>query len=152
MVRKGRVTCCASRYPVREVIGIEDVAELCVAAEKNLETLRGKRAPARILHRPAEEFEYTTGTVIYMFHPFGPRTLTAVLSQLWKGLRTNPREIRIMYVNPVHEHVLQETKWLEMYDRWPAPGHLWAKVMYPLSFWRMRGGPDWIMAGEPVRT
>lgn len=138
---KGRVACCASFYPVREVIGIEDVGELCASAERNLGNLRGKRAPSRILHCKAEEFEYTTGTVIYMFHPFGPKTLEAVLSRLAAGMRANPRNVRVVYVNPVHESVLEETKWLELYDHWPSPSHFWTKTLHPVSFWKLR--EDW---------
>lgn len=147
---KGRVACCASLYPVREVIGVEDVPELCTIAEKNLLRLRGKRTQARILHGRAEEFEYTKGTVIYMFHPFGPNTLTAVLSQIDKGLRANPRTIRIVYVNPVHEYVLKEAKWLELYDRWPAVRLLQDEIMHPVSFWRPRDGSDSTAAQAPI--
>ncbi|MFZ0213885.1 MAG: hypothetical protein WAL55_14345 [Candidatus Acidiferrales bacterium] len=143
---KGRVTCCASLYPICEVIGIEDIQELCTTAEKNLRLLRGKRAPARIVHGRAEEFEFTKGTVIYMFHSLGPKTLAAVLSQLDKGLRTNPRDIKIVYVNPVHERVLTGMKWLELYDRWPSPRHLWTNIVHPVSFWRLRDGHDSIAA------
>lgn len=138
---KGRVTCCACRYPVREVIGIDDVPELCAMAERNLRVLHGKRAPVTILRTKAEEFEYKTGTVIYMFHPFGPKTLSAVLSRLQRGLQLNPREVRIVYVNPVHEKVLAATEWLEMYDRWPAQRRLRTEIMHPVSFWRWRDSP-----------
>jgi predicted RNA methylase len=147
---KGRVTCCASLYPVSEVIGIEDIQELCTAAEKNLRILRGDRAPTKILHCKAEEFEYIKGTVIYMFHPFGPRTLTAVLSRLDTGLRLNPRKVRIVYVNPVHEYVLKETNWLELYEHWPCPRGLWTRVVHPVSFWRLRHMPDSIAARAPI--
>jgi predicted RNA methylase len=137
---KGRVACCASLYPLCEVIGIEDLQELCSAAEKNIRLLRGRRAPARIIRGRAEEFDYAKGTVIYMYHPFGPKTFAAVLSRVEKGLRLSPRDLKIVYVNPVHEHVLTETKWLEQYDRWPAPRPLGIEMMHPVSFWRLRTG------------
>jgi len=149
---KGRVACCASRYPVGEVIGIEDVAGLCAAAEKNLRNLSGKRAPTRILCGKAEGFDYTTGTVIYMFHAFGPKTIGAVLSQLDKGLRLNPRHVTLVYVNPIHEHVLQETKWLKLYERWPASRYLGSEVMHPVSFWRLRDFHSRFVARAPDPT
>jgi len=146
---KGRVACCASFYRVHEVIGIDDVPELCAAAERNLRNLRGRRARARIQRGRAEEFDYSTGTVIYMFHPLGPRTLSAVLSRLELGLLRNPREIRIVYVNPVHESVLRETEWLEPYDRWPSHRRLWTEIMHPVSLWRLRDGRR-LAAPSPV--
>jgi hypothetical protein len=124
------------------VIGIDDMPELCAIAERNLRVLRGKRAPVTILQTKAEEFEYQTGTVIYMFHPFGPKTLSAVLSRVERGLQLNPREVRIVYVNPVHEQVLAATEWLEMYDRWPAQRRLRTEIMQPVSFWRLRDSRD----------
>lgn len=135
---KGRVACCASFYPVREVIGIDDVPELCEVAEKNLSRVRGRLAPARILRGRAEQFDYAAGTVVYMFHPFGPQTLSAVLARVELGLLRNPRDLRVVYVNPVHESVLWETDWLELYDRWPSHRRLWTEVLHPVSFWRLR--------------
>jgi len=136
---KGRVACCASRYPLAEVIGIEDVPELCQMARTNLASLRSRRAQATILNAKAEDFAFASGTVIYMFHPFGPKTLSAVLSRLRQGTTDNPRQVRIVYVNPVHERVLGQTDWLEMYDRWPARRRLWTEIMHAVSFWKLRG-------------
>ena len=134
---KGRVACCASSYPVGEVIGIDDVPELCSAAENNLRDLRSRRARSRILRCGAQEFDYSVGTVIYMFHPFGARTLFAVLSRLAAGLQSSPRDLRIVYVNPVHESILRQTKWLEPYDRWPPLRYLGTEVAHEVSFWRL---------------
>ena len=137
---KGRVTCCASLYSVGEVIGIEDVGELCAVAEKNLKRLRGKRAQARILHGKAEEFDYTSGSVIYMFNPFGPKTLATVLSKLEQGLRRNPRCVRVVYVNPVHKYIFNGMDWLELYDQWPASRCLGTEITYPVAFWKSQIG------------
>lgn len=139
---KGRVTCCASLYHVGEVIGVEDVAELCAIAQRNLDLLHGKRAPARIINGRAEDFDCTKATVVYMFHSFGPKTLASVLSHLYEGLQLNRRELKIVYVNPVHENVLRETRWLERYDYWSAPRRLFNKVIHPVSFWRTRSSAD----------
>lgn len=135
---KGRVICCASRYCLAEVIGIEDVADLCTIAKENLRCMRGRRAATRIFHGKAEDFEYTECTVVYMFHPFGPQTLASVLARLYESLRLNPRSLKIVYVNPVHERVLKETNWLKLYDYWPSPRYLLNKVVHPVSFWRAR--------------
>ena len=135
---KGRVICCASFYPIREVIGIDDIPELCATADTNLGRLRGRRAHAKVLRSRVEDFDYATGTVIYMFHPFGPHTLSTVLSLLARGLQREPRPLRIVYVNPIHESVLEKTTWLEQYDRWPAHRRLWTEIMHPVSFWRLR--------------
>ena len=86
-----------------------------------------------------------------MFHPFGPQTLSAVLSRLEQGLQTNPRHLRIVYVNPVHESVLKETEWLEPYDRWPAERRWWTEITHPVSFWKLRGDAGRFAPQVPTR-
>lgn len=136
---KGRVACCASLYHVGEVIGVEDVAALCAIAQKNLDLIRGKHASVRIINGRAEDFDYRRGTVIYMFHSFGPKTLTDIMERLHEGLRTKPREVKVVYVNPVHECILREMRWLELYDHWSARRDLLNKIVHPVSFWRTSG-------------
>jgi SAM-dependent methyltransferase len=112
---KGRVLCCASLYDVEQVIGVEDTSELCDVARNNLQRIRGRRASAMVIHGKAEDFDYVRGTVFYLYNPFGPNTLKTVVSQIGEGLRQNPRSIRVVYVNPRHDAVLEATAWLERY-------------------------------------
>lgn len=134
---KGRVVCCAALYNLSSVIGVEVTEELCVTAERNLNQVLQKQAQATIIHGRAEEFDYTLGTVFYMFHPFGPNTMRAVLTQLRSGLRKRPRFVRIVYVNPKHDGVIEEVNWLERYERWPLQSSQCA-LEHPVSFWRVR--------------
>jgi cyclopropane fatty-acyl-phospholipid synthase-like methyltransferase len=135
---KGRVLCCASRYDVRAVIGVEDTAELCEIAELNLRRMRGRIAPWKIVRGKAEDYDYADGTVFYMFHAFGPRTLGIMLDRLKTGLRSNPRSVRIVYVNPKHEKVLEGADWLERYENWSAKASGIQSVLHTVSFWRVR--------------
>jgi predicted RNA methylase len=135
---KGRVLCCAALYDLEQVIGVEDTEELCQVARANLRRLRRKRTPAVVISGKAEEFDYARGTVFYMFHPFGPNTLRAVLARLGHALEQRLRSIRIVYVNPKHDCVLEEVGWLERYAQWPARAPQSRFVTYPVSFWRLR--------------
>jgi len=136
---KGRVLCCAAIYDIKQVVGVEDVEELCHIARNNLQRLRRKRTPAMVIHGKAEDFDYTQGTVFYMFHPFGPNTLREVLTRIGQGLQQRFRLIRIVYVNPKHDSVLEEVEWLERYAQWPAGTPASRFVTFPVSFWRLRG-------------
>jgi SAM-dependent methyltransferase len=62
---KGRVVCCAARFPLREVIGIEHLPELCAAARRNADRMRDRKAPITIVQAHAEEFDYRQGSVLY---------------------------------------------------------------------------------------
>jgi cyclopropane fatty-acyl-phospholipid synthase-like methyltransferase len=135
---KGRVLCCAALYDVDQVIGVEDTKELCDVARSNLERIRQKRAPVEVIHGKAEDFDYSRGTVFYLFHPFGPNTLKSVVTLLGRELQRKLRSIRIVYVNPRHESVLEETDWLERYAHWSAGAPSSRFVTYAVSFWGLR--------------
>lgn len=131
---KGRVLCCASRFRIREVIGIEIDKGLCAAAQRNAEKARGKKSSIRIINAAAQEFDYRLGTVYYLFNPFGAATLNRVLTRMKKSLQLKRRKITIVYVNPLAEFLLNESNWLEMSDRWRAGDRF--GLMHDVSFWQ----------------
>ncbi len=133
---KGRVLCCASRFEVLEVIGIEIDEGLCATAQRNTKKTRGKKSPIRLINISAEEYDYQAGTVYYLFHPFGATTLNLVLARLIQSIQLQPREVRIVYVNPVAESVLQKSDCLEMYDRWQAGSKF--GLRHDVSFWKSK--------------
>ncbi len=135
---KGRVLCCAAMYSVQQVIGVDDTRDLCDVALNNLRRLSRKRAPAAVIHGKAEQFDYSLGTVFYLFHPFGPNTLRSVISRMSIGLRQIPRLARLAYVNPRHDSVLKDTGVLERYEHWAHQTPQSRFVCYPVSFWRFR--------------
>ncbi|MBE0556519.1 MAG: class I SAM-dependent methyltransferase [Proteobacteria bacterium] len=133
---KGRVVCLASLYRLREVIGVEYSPILCGIAKENAIRLKGRETPIRIWEGLAQEFDYSQGSVFYMFHPFGPNTLKQVLANMRKGFEDCPRHIELVYVNPVHESILQDAKWLELQKRWEKGEH--PDIDADVSFWRIR--------------
>ena len=142
---KGRVVCCALQYGV-EAIGVEDVEPLCLAAQTNLRQMRLKtKARGTIIHGKAEEFDYSRGTVFYMFHPFGPNTLRVVLSRINDSIQNTQREVKIIYVNPKHDLILERESWLGRYEWWP-PSRC---IGYPVSFWRSQQIKDRRQAAPP---
>lgn len=72
---KGRVLCCAGRFRVKSVEGVEFSADLHADAEENIVRLRGRKSPIRSHNISAEEFDYSRGTVFMMFNPFGEATM-----------------------------------------------------------------------------
>jgi hypothetical protein len=82
----------------------------------------------------AQEFDYTRGTVFYMFHPFGPNVLHQVLEKMHTGFKIRHQCIRIVYVNPVFEELLKKCEWLEEYERWMP--NTKGNNEHVVSFWR----------------
>ena len=133
---KGRVVCCASKFKVQEIVGVELDKALCDIAECNARKVRGKKSCSRITNVSAEDFDYERGTVYYIFNPFGASILSSVLKKIEQSLRLYPRNVRIVYANPVHEFLLAKSGWLEMYDRWEVGKKFTAENN--VSFWRAK--------------
>ena len=133
---KGRAVCCAALGKIAQAVGIDDMAELCQKARENAEQLRGRQANVTIIQGKAQEFDYSQGSVFYLFNPFGPVTLKEVLAKIGEAVAAHRKPIKIIYANPVYESVFSETPWLERYmqmDRISAltPG-------LKASFWRSK--------------
>jgi SAM-dependent methyltransferase len=119
---KGRVLCCAARHRCNEVIGIEYDEKFCAEARANSLQLRRRKAPISVHHGNAEQFDYSRATVLYLFNPFGPRTLNTVLHKV--SVDTCRRQLRIAFVTPPEaqdavEAVFTGHAWLKRYDGWP---------------------------------
>ncbi len=130
---KGRVVCLAARYPLKEVIGIDDTALMCAAARQNVMQLRGGVSPITILEMPVQKFDFRRGTVFYMFNPFGPKTTGEVLKRMKEGITAVPRDIRLAYSTPDHDGLLEQSGWLRRYDRWTTETH--PHIDDTISFW-----------------
>jgi predicted RNA methylase len=131
---KGRVVCCAARYHLAEVIGVEDVPVLSEYAETNSRIMRGRNSKISIVKCKAEDFDYSRGTVFFLNNPFGPQTLDAVLTQMKRAAQLSGK--RLVYFNPVHERLLERDGSMERYAHWPAARDLY--IAHPVSFWRSR--------------
>lgn len=113
---RGRILCCAARYPVRQVIGVDLSAEFCEQARANAARARGLRSPVVVHNAVAQEFDYAECTACYLFSPFGPDTVGEVLTKIQQDRAGGP--VRIAYVNPAYPEVFDKQAWLERYDFW----------------------------------
>jgi hypothetical protein len=94
------------------VVGIEHDAKLAETAEQNVRSVRGQISPASIVHADAALCDLDEGTVFVLFNPFGPTTMLAFLENLRCSLVTQPRTVRIAYVNPTCQALFQAVPWL----------------------------------------
>jgi len=108
----GRVLCIFARRRVRRVIGIEICPELAKIASQNASRVRGSKSPVEVRVADAADTSYDEGTIYFFFNPFGAETLACVLEQIRESLVLKPRAVRIVYMHPIHEAVLEQTGWL----------------------------------------
>lgn len=146
---KGRAVCCAARFGIREAIGVEADIGRSEIARKNAQRMRGRKAGITILNMPAQQADFSRGTVFYLFNPFGPATLGQVLERIRASVLANPRPIRIVYACPRQEQVLGDSGWLERYDSWASGKDL--ALDEPVSFWRSKSGADSAICWAPPR-
>ncbi|MCX6906469.1 MAG: class I SAM-dependent methyltransferase [Verrucomicrobia bacterium] len=104
---KGRALAMFALCPIKKCVGVEIDPSLAQVAERNAAGLRGRVAPIEVRTENAAETDYGSGTIYFMFNPFGPATLTAVLTRIQESLVKRPRKICVVYYNPLHREVVQ---------------------------------------------
>lgn len=106
----GRVLMLAGTMPFRQATGVEVSGALCEVARDNL--VRWRRAhddlackDLRVVCRDAAAYEFPRGDlIVYLYNPFGDRTLSRVIDRL--GARTDGR-CYMIYHTPVHREVIR---------------------------------------------
>ncbi|HUR58800.1 MAG TPA: class I SAM-dependent methyltransferase [Opitutaceae bacterium] len=130
----GRAVCVAASYPVRQVLGVELEPDLNALGMANVARANLRRAPVRLRCQSAELFDYRAATVLWVFNPFGPATMRAVLARVRDSLEKHPRALRIAYINATCGHVFAAQPWLELEETWEMSA--WSRVKTPVRFYR----------------
>lgn len=105
----GRVVMLASMRPFRQIVGVEVSAALCETARHNLVRWRQTHRDLackdlRIACADAAAYVFPRGDlVVYLYNPFGEKTLERVLENLSDR---NGSECFIAYHTPVHRPVI----------------------------------------------
>jgi SAM-dependent methyltransferase len=110
---RGRVLCLAARMPIARAAGVEITPHHAAAAQRNLETLRGRKAGTfGVMEGSATDFDCSGGTVFYMYNPFGGALFAQVVGNIRASAERAKRPVRLIYVNPVCRDVLDAADWL----------------------------------------
>ena len=115
---KGRALCMAAHYGFTRLTGIDFSKELCAAAEKNLAITKQKFPSLQynIINNDAFYFEIPeTVDYIFLFNPFDEVILSAVVQNIAKSLHDHPRQLYILYVNPLHKEQFAKAGFKEIY-------------------------------------
>ena len=111
---KGRALLMAAELPFQRVIGVELLPELYRVALENVDKALARTDDAALACRDvkavlgdARDFEFPAGPlVLFMFNPLPEAALKQVIDELERSLSEESRELRVLYHNPVLEHVL----------------------------------------------
>lgn len=115
---KGRALLIASHFPFRRIIGVEFSEKLNAIARANIAAYRPSDQRCRRVEsicQDAGEFEPPgEPLVIYLYNAFDDVVLRRVADRLGASLAKTPRDVLLLYVNPVHRPVLDPLPWLRI--------------------------------------
>lgn len=99
---KGRALYYMSKFPFEMIAGVDISFYLTEICNKNMKKL--KITNYKIFNMDASLFtEYDSFNYIYLYNPFDEKVLEKCLDNINNSLVRNPREIVIIYHNPVFE-------------------------------------------------
>ncbi len=115
---KGRALCVAAHYGFRQVIGIDFSKELCKEANSNLAITKKKfpHLSSEIIYNDAFYYEIPADIdCIFLFNPFDDVILSGVIENIDRSLEEFPRDIYIIYFNPVYKQEFIEAGYKEIF-------------------------------------
>ena len=117
---KGRVLLVAAFFPFKEVIGVEFSRELHELALSNIARLPPdltRAGSVRSIHCEASAFELPDSNLVcYFNNPFGSPIIGRVFERLIAHHRDHGHEIIVIYVDPQHRDVFENSGMLEIVD------------------------------------
>lgn len=111
----GRPTLfAAGRYRMAKAVGIDLNPAVIAKASENARSMRDPKCKIEFLNLPAQEYDFSPVTAVFMYNPFGEDTMRQVLATLRSTLGES-KTLRIAYVNPQYRGVFAEADWLKQY-------------------------------------
>ena len=108
---KGRALLMASDYPFKKILGVELLPDLNRVALQNIRDYKSATqqcgsidsvcADARVFEFPPDPL------VVYLFNPLPEDGLVGLMHHLSESIVRNPREVWVLYHNPILERVLE---------------------------------------------
>jgi len=115
---KARAMCVAAAYGVKKISGIELSKGLYNFAKENIAVTKLKYPSTnfKIYNNDAFYFEIEQDVdCIFFFNPFDETIMNVVMENIETSLETNPRDMTIVYINPLEKHVLLDWGFEEIF-------------------------------------
>jgi len=110
---KGRVLLVAQEFPFKRIVGVEWSSELHAVAQKNVAIVTAGDVPEdrfELLRMDAGAYAFPADPlVIFLFNPFGAATMARVVANLERTLAEHPRQIFVIYANPLHGDLFERS-------------------------------------------
>lgn len=120
----GRVIVVAATHPFLRVIGVERSVELSEMAQENVLRASDKLTckNVELVTQDATTYQVPSDVnVVFLFNPFSRHVMSQVQDRIRESIDKSPREVRLVYVYPIHEdNLFADCQWLEERRRFPA--------------------------------
>jgi len=115
---KGRVLCVAAYHGIKKLTGIDLSKEFCNEAVKNLvhikETIPGLKF--NVLNNDAFYYNIPDDAdCLFLFNPFDETIMSGVVENIEISLENKPREITVIYLNPLSKGLFTKAGFKEIY-------------------------------------
>jgi hypothetical protein len=115
----GRALILASRYPFKEIIGVEFSQRLHQQAEANLRKFRTpdqRCCNIKSLLLDAREFAPPAGNSVFFFNaPFGQEIMSCVLKRIEDTHQSSTSRLYVLYQNAHEQHLLRQSAfWIKL--------------------------------------
>jgi SAM-dependent methyltransferase len=118
---KGRMLLLAAELPFRRIIGVEFASELHALAARNVKDYRnGRQVCFQIepVNVDAAQYEFPIEPLLlYFFYPFHKLLMERVIQNLGRSLAQQPRDVILVYHNPVLSDVVEASDHLKLWAR-----------------------------------
>jgi 16S rRNA G966 N2-methylase RsmD len=118
---KGKCLLEAAAWPFRRVIGVEFAQELHLVALRNLQRWPRSKVKCRGISLElgdAAEFQFpNVPLAVCLFNPFTGTVMKRVLYNLIRSVKTQPRDVVILYLNPKQESIVLGTPGIEVIEK-----------------------------------
>lgn len=119
----GRALFLASEKPFRRIIGVEFARELHEIAEQNIAKFRSSEQQCFDITSICEDgavYKLPDEPIIcYLFNPFDREVFERVIANFERSLHASPRELYIIYTNPMHNDLFVASPAFEQIDEGP---------------------------------
>ena len=115
---KGRALCVAAHHGYNKISGVDFSKELCAEATANLQVTK-QLFPSlnfSVITKDAMNFEIPADVdCIFLFNPFDVVIMGAVVYNIMESIQENPREMIVIYANPLYQDLFEEEGFEEVF-------------------------------------
>jgi SAM-dependent methyltransferase len=125
---KGRVLFVAAQFGFKKIVGIEFCAVLCRRARENADRFIKKRhsgSSIEIIETDIIQYDFTGDEAIFfLYNPFDSVVLAKVLKKIDISVLKRPRDIWLIYNNPLHHDIVLNNGPFTSFRRYIIDGEL----------------------------